>query len=326
VTGQIAERYRRFAELEAGGRSPLYARLALGVAGDPEVLALLARVPPAKQQPNLLLASVRSLAGVRSSYPAFRAAVLDQPEAVTATLLTHRAQTNEVGRCASLLPVLAALPGPLALLEVGASAGLCLLPDRYADDYGGRLVGDPASPVRLHCELAGPVPVPATVPEVVWRRGIDLDPVDVHDPEQVRWLECCVWPDQPERLARLRAAVGVPTRPPSSKATCWSASARSRPGRHPRPPSSSATPPCSPISPSRSERFAALVGALPAVWISNEGPDRLPPLAAKLDPGAAPPTAHFLLARDEELLAVTDPHGAWLHWLGDDEPAARLRA
>ena len=40
---------------------------------------------------------------------------------------------------------------------------------------------------------------------MVWRRGIDLAPVDLHDPDAVRWLECCIWPDQPERLARLPA-------------------------------------------------------------------------------------------------------------------------
>ncbi len=93
--------------------------------------------------------------------------------------------------------------------RVGASAGLCLLPDRYAYDYGGTLVGDPAAPLRLACQPYGPVPIPAQPPEVVWRRGIDLAPVDLDDPDAVRWLECCVWPDQPHRLARLRAAVGI---------------------------------------------------------------------------------------------------------------------
>jgi Uncharacterized protein conserved in bacteria (DUF2332) len=50
----VAERYQRFAEREARGCSPLYERFALGVAGDPELLALLESLPPAKQQPNLL--------------------------------------------------------------------------------------------------------------------------------------------------------------------------------------------------------------------------------------------------------------------------------
>jgi hypothetical protein len=88
-------------------------------------------------------------------------------------------------------------------------ATLCLLPDRYAYGYGGAVVGDPASPLRLACQPYGPVPIPTALPEVVWRRGIDLDPVDLGDPDEVRWLESCVWPDQPHRLARLRAAVAV---------------------------------------------------------------------------------------------------------------------
>ena len=128
----LAGRYRRFAHLEARGKSPLYEQLALGVADDPAVQAVLARVAPAKQQPNLLFATVSFLGGVQPGYGAFRAFVLDHADAVVATLQTRRTQTNEVARCATLLPVLARLRGPLALLEVGASAGLCLLPDRYA--------------------------------------------------------------------------------------------------------------------------------------------------------------------------------------------------
>jgi hypothetical protein len=205
----VAERYRRFAEREARGRSPLYERLALGVAGDRELLELLGRLPPAKQQPNLLLAAVLYLGGRQPDYDAFRAFVLDHADQVVATVMARQTQTNEVGRCALLLPLLARLPGPLALVEVGASAGLCLLPDRYAYDYGGTILGDPAAPLQLACQPRGPVPIPTTLPMVVWRRGVDLDPVDLHDPDAVRWLECCIWPDQPERLARLQAAVAI---------------------------------------------------------------------------------------------------------------------
>ena len=62
----------------------------------------------------------------------------------------RRTQTNEPRRCATLLPALAQLDGPLALLEVGASAGLCLYPDRYSYRYdGGDVLGDGARGVRL---------------------------------------------------------------------------------------------------------------------------------------------------------------------------------
>jgi hypothetical protein len=204
----VAERYRRFAQREASGRSPLYEGLALGVAGDPGLLNLLERLPPAKQQPNLLFTAVQYLAGPPPSFDAFRAFVLDHGDQVMTLMAARQTQTNEVGRCALLLPLLAGLPEPLALVEVGAAAGLRLLPDRHAYDYGGTVVGDLASPVRLACQPRGPVPIPPAPPEVVWRRGVDLAPVDLDDPDQVRWLESCVWPDQPRRLARLRAAVG----------------------------------------------------------------------------------------------------------------------
>jgi hypothetical protein len=122
------------------------------VAGDRQLLGLLEGLPVAKQQPNLLFAAVRYLGGRHLDYGAFRAFVLEHADQVVATVMARQTQTNEVGRCALLLPLLAGLPGPLALVEVGASAGLCLLADRYAYDYGGRLVGDPASPLRLACQ------------------------------------------------------------------------------------------------------------------------------------------------------------------------------
>ena len=81
-------------------------------------------------------------------------------------MLARRTQTNEPARCATLLPALARLPGPLALIEVGASAGLTLLFDHYSYDYDGhRLAGcDPGAPT-LRCAVHGPVPLPARLPD-----------------------------------------------------------------------------------------------------------------------------------------------------------------
>jgi hypothetical protein len=96
-----------------------------------------------------------------------------------------------------LLPVLAALPQPLALLEVGASAGLCLYPDRYAYRYGDHVVGS-GEPV-LECAAIGVSP-PTGVPDVVWRAGLDLNPLDVTDSADVAWLEALIWPEHAHRL------------------------------------------------------------------------------------------------------------------------------
>src|SRR5690348_9366800 len=189
---RLAERYHRFALEEARGRSPLYELLALGVADDPAVQGVLERVSPDEQQPNLLLAAVAFLGGFQFDYPAFRRFVLEHADAVVQVLESRRTQTNEVGRCAVLLPLLAGLPGPLALLEVGASAGLCLLPDRYAYDYDGHRV-DPvervgAEPPVFGCRASPATPLPSRGLDVVWRAGLDLEPVDLDD-DSVAWLE-----------------------------------------------------------------------------------------------------------------------------------------
>ena len=90
-------------------------------------------------------------------------------------------QTNEPARRATLLPVLARLPQPLALIEVGASAGLCLMADRYGYDYRRGLVRpsvDQLDPPVFSCVVNATTPVPTAPPRVTWRAGLDLDPVD----------------------------------------------------------------------------------------------------------------------------------------------------
>src|SRR5690242_11426748 len=123
---RVMARYRRFAEQEAHGHSPLYEAIALGIAGDPKLLDILARLPEVKQQPNLLLAAVRLVAGTPADWPDFRARLMQHLDAVLRVVRERDTQTNEPARCAVLLPLLARLHQPLALLEVGASAGLCL--------------------------------------------------------------------------------------------------------------------------------------------------------------------------------------------------------
>src|SRR4051812_35930330 len=168
---RIGRAYTRFAEAEAHGRSPLYEELARSVALDPEVLGFLAAMPVEKRQPNLLLAAVRRLFGTQPDYREFRRRILDSSDAVRSLMLARSTQTNEPGRCATLLPVLAMLPQPLALLEVGASAGLCLLPDCYGYEFGGRRgAAGPPRPI-FPFEAASKTPPPRQPPESVWRGG-----------------------------------------------------------------------------------------------------------------------------------------------------------
>ena len=117
--------YRRFAADEARGKSLLYEALANRVAADDEILDILLALPRPKRQPNLLFAAVRHLYGTPEGWTEFRQRAIENSAAVTAMMLERSTQTNEAGRCASLLPVMALLLQPLALIEVGASAGRC---------------------------------------------------------------------------------------------------------------------------------------------------------------------------------------------------------
>ena len=150
-------------------------------------------------------------------YDALRAALLADDGPIRATILRRSTQTNEVGRLATLTPAFAALADgrPLALLEVGASAGLCLYPDRY--DYAWRTAGGlvrSASGVGplLSCEVSGAAPLPEHAPAVAWRGGIDRNPLDVTDADAMRWLRTLVWPEHEDRRRRLEQAVAIARR------------------------------------------------------------------------------------------------------------------
>jgi hypothetical protein len=312
----VAENYRRFARVEARGKSPLYVEICERVADDPEMLDFLAHQPPGKRQPNLLLAAVRFLFGDQAGYAAFRSAVLEHRDELASMLATRRTQTNEPGRCAVLLPLLCQLPQPVALLEVGAAAGLCLLCDRYGYDYDGTHVG--SSNVVFACSLHGGVPVPSQPPEVAWRGGIDLEPVDLDDPHAVRWLEALVWPEEKDRLQRLRGAIAVARRerPKVIRANLLDALT----ALASEAPSDATlvvfhTAVLAYLSAPERERFARDVRALGAEWISNEAPGVAPTAVA---PRAKPVAdSHFVIARNGQSVAFCDPHGRWVQWLPD---------
>jgi hypothetical protein len=101
----LAARYIRFADEEVRGRSPLYEAITRGVAADDAAIDFLLTLPPAKRQPNLLLAAVRHLCGTPASWSEFRKALLANDAQVGALMLSRSTQTNEPARCAALLPV-----------------------------------------------------------------------------------------------------------------------------------------------------------------------------------------------------------------------------
>jgi hypothetical protein len=321
--GDTAETYRDFGDRQAAGSSATFAEWALGVCDDPDVLALVDDLPPGKRQPNLVFAAAR-WHGASGSYRDLRRVLVEQWSAVRATVLARATQTNEVGRCATLLPALALVPGRLALIEVGASAGLCLLPDRYSYRFSDGTSLDPVSgrsPVVVECEVHGDPPLPVRLPEVSWRVGVDLNPLDVRDDDQMRWLRTLVWPEHDDRRSRLAAAVEV---------------ARAEPPRLVRgdlleelPGLVAAAPEgTTPVVfhsavlayPSEDDRrrFVDLVTSLPCVWVSNEGPAVVPGIrdVPAPEPGRPRWGAPFVLAVDGRAVAWTEGHGRAVDWFG----------
>ena len=324
-----AEHYRVFAEHEAHGSSEVYEEWAASIAGDSEVLARIDALPRPKRQANLVFAAAR-VAGVPvGPWAAARPELLARWPQVREVAMTHATQTNEAARCAVLLPVLSALPGPLALLEVGASAGLCLYPDRYSyryrTDAGETVVLEPSRPtdVVIDCDLSGTAP-PPRLPEVAWRGGVDLHPLDAADPATVDWLEALIWPEHGDRRDRLRAAARVAAADPvrlhagdlSERLDEVAASAPLEATLvvfH--------TAVLAYLTPDDRARFAERVAALAAgrdgrvVWVSNEGLGVLPEVRDRLPAGAAA-AGDFVLAVDGMPVAITHPHGRTFRAVG----------
>jgi hypothetical protein len=316
----IATTFRRWAQREAHGSSATYERLAYAMAGRGDVTQLLQSVPRPKRQPNLLFGVLRWY-GVDVTDPDVAVQwALDHSDLVTEALSQRRTQTNEAARTATLLPALALLPGPLAIIEVGASAGLCLLYDAYRYHYVGpgvdHTIGDLASPVTLTCEVDGPVPLPAAVPEIVFRAGLDLNPVDAADPDARRWLQCLVWPEHVDRAERLTAALDI--------------AATARPQIHegdlitelPRlldqlPPGAtpvvvhSAT--LAYLDEAQRRGFIELLADRAVHRVGAEGLDVLPHLAGR--PAQHDTAWRFVLSLDDQAVGLAQPHGRRLTWL-----------
>jgi hypothetical protein len=318
-----SERYRRFAQAEAHGESDRYEEWALGVAGDLQLLDLLDGLPSDKRQPNLLFAAARYVGVASNDFAEFRTALLARWPTVRRTMLEKRTQSNEPGRCAVLLPVLASLPQPLALLEVGASAGLCLYPDKFSYQYGDHPRLDPAAgpgAAVLHCEINGTVPLPTQLPEIAWRGGIDLNPLDVWNREDMRWLETLIWPEQQHRRERLTAAIDVARHEPARiVAGDLNQTIEQLAGEAPTDATlvifHSAV--LAYLDHQERTNFVTKMTTIDGHWISNESPAVVPmPRIVEMRPSPAPGRALFVVARDGQALAYSGPHGQSLHWIG----------
>lgn len=319
TASEVAERYRVFAETEAAGASPHYAELARAVAGDTTTCTRIAALPQRCHQPNLLLAAVRFVTGsVPADGPDLLTRVSSDWEAVSATMRARYTQTNEPGRCCALILALQDLPQPIALIEAGASAGLCLLMDRYRYEYGGaHTVSLGAGNCRLECELREGAPVPRRVPEIAWRAGLDRNPLDVTDPGDVLWLQCLVWPDMPSRAGRLDRALDIArTDPPQ---VVRGELVEDLPALLAEVPSGltpvvvhSALLPYVDVEQARS--FVATVRSAGALRVGLEAPPASPAFAGHggSEAGGGEWGPMLVLDRDGDILASGAPHGGWV--------------
>jgi hypothetical protein len=307
----VADGYRHFARREAHGISAVYEAWANAVADDDAVLALIDTLPRPKRQPNLVFAAARHH-GADSTYDSFRSTMLKQWEPVRRTIMSRATQTNEAARCAVLLPFLAGLPQPLALIEVGAAAGLCLLPDLYSYRYDDGTHLDPAdgpSEVVITSQLGPGITAPSAMPQIAWRAGIDLAPIDVMDHEACAWLETLIWPGQPDRLERLKGALAIARRDPprivqGNLIEALPDLAHEAPADATLVVFHSAV--LAYLSPEDRSHFLGLVNDLPGHWISNEGQSVLPVFPS---PSIRADDGRFVLSVDGRPRALTDPHG-----------------
>lgn len=318
VTEEIAERYRRFAAVETEGISALYTELSRAVAEHRPTLEFLATLPRIKQQPNLLLAAARSVFGTPTGPDDFLSGVHEHLDRVRTVMLTRSNQMNEPARCGVQLPLLAGIDGPISLIEVGASAGLCLLPDLYRYRYrlsDGREYRVGTGGPEIVVSVEGSVPLPTRMPEIVWRAGLDLNPVDLSRPGERDWLLNLIWPEQTHRARRLRAAMAVAAehRPPVIEGDL----------RTDLPALVAQAPPATTVVvvntavlvylPSRDDidGFAATIDALGVRWICSEAPTVFPEINAEWTPVLG---RDFSLMVDGIAVGAAGPHGQSLRW------------
>jgi hypothetical protein len=233
---QILSALRKQAETCAAMNAPIYADLLARCADDLAAGGVVARLldgwdgHPVLDNISMRLLGAAHFLALRGDAPALAAclpstagryeparawaallATLREHAARVRVHLTEQVQTNEVRRCCALLggfvEIARAQPWPMRLLEIGASAGLNQCFDRYRYELGALRFGPADAPLTLDCEWRGkPLDTAGSSLRVASRQGCDIAPIDLRDPLQRLRLESFLWPDQPDRLARLRAA------------------------------------------------------------------------------------------------------------------------
>lgn len=344
----VRAQFTAWAEIYMPGTSPLYEALSRIVAAHDELVDLAAGVRPGQPSPNMLFGAVHMIlldgnpdTGLRRFYadlggsaapdaPGLEADFLafcrQHRERLAAIIGARVTNTNEVQRCACLMPAFVEASrafgdAPFHLVELGPSAGLNMLWDRYAYQYTAedgtvlRAGGNRPDGLLLKCALRGegrPC-LDGTWPPVLRSRlGLERNPVDLTDPQDRLWLRALVWPEHLERAERLQRALklAVSALPPIRQGDVL-------------------------------EVLPEILGALPpgepvcvehSFVLAQFSPDQRERLRTQLaDAAAARPVLRIgyesqvtrqeavLFLEDARTGAVTrlafcDPHGSWLEW------------
>ncbi|MGM9944162.1 MAG: DUF2332 domain-containing protein, partial [Lysinibacillus sp.] len=228
----LRKSFQTFAQAEAATSSPLYEFLSYKIADDEELLEVIRYIPKTQPKPNLFFAAVHYLLmqvddplrnyypslttdplPFHESYPLFKSFALKRQQQLKQIFQQKLVQTNEVRRSAYLYPLIASIyereQKPLALIEIGSSAGLLLALDHYNYRYNNDLfINLHERPFTIQSVNNGN-PLPVTMknkPEIKERIGIDLNVVDLQNPDEYRWMQALIWPEHEERRQQFTEA------------------------------------------------------------------------------------------------------------------------
>jgi hypothetical protein len=373
LVSRLQAKFAHFAQ-HAVADDPLYVALTDAAAKRADWAALLSAAPASQQSPTLWLAAVQDRvlelvdAGARPALAGYFASAGDAraPDAalqthlgefidgnraeLVARIATRTTQTNEIGRCAVLWPVLQSLVEKtgqcrFALLDVGCSAGLNLGVDhwryRYLDDATGATIAtspsdrDARAPEIACRVLAGARPTSEAALEIVSRQGIDLNPIDVHDAAAIRWLRACLWPHDSLRRARFDAAVAIARTQHWPVSACTDAAAAIGDWLATVP--DDLTPVVfnswvlayfdATLLRSHAAQLQDWVARRGVVWISAEDPGLSRtwwPTMPEVDAMKLPNATAWTVGHPDghngvswELAATSHAHGRWMHWNGE---------
>ena len=230
---ELPQIFMNFAEKECKGSSLLYEHLSIMIAKEETLLDICRSAKEGQPIPNLLYGAVHTLLLKGSEHPLkeyypslianpksykdafdpFKDFCLTYRNEIEVIMRSRLVQTNEVRRCAYLYPVFCMiyekLNRPLALIEIGTSAGLQLLWDRYSYSYGqNKVYGNKESKLVIKAEIKGehfPI-LHMTPPPVSNRIGFDLNTIDLTDEDEYFWLKSLIWPEHKERFSLFEEA------------------------------------------------------------------------------------------------------------------------